>query len=330
MKKKISLLMAIILLSIGFLFTGCEKSNLTKVRLCEVTHSVFYAPQYIAINNGYFKEEGLDVELTNGQGSDKVMTALLAGQSDIGLAGAETAIYVYNEGKEDFAQVLAQLTRKDGSVLLSREKEENFTWDQLRGATIIGGRKGGAPYMTLEYVLRKNGLEPGVDVYLDDSIQFSLMAGAFTGGKGNYVTCFEPTASLMEQEGKGYIVSAVGDQTEEIPYTTYLAKKSYISENEDTVKAFVRAVYRGQKWLAENTPEAIAAALLPSFPDTEEGTLVTVIKRYREIGVWNLTPITGEAGFDLLQEVMTQAGELKQKVPYDQIVNNTYAEESMK
>ena len=201
---------------------------LQKVRLNEVTRSVFYAPQYVAIANGYMKEEGIDVEITTGQGADAVMTSVLSGQSDIGFAGPEAAIYIYNEGKEDYCEVFAQVTQRDGAFLIARDKTDNFKWSDLKGKTIIPGRKGGVPYMTFEYVLKQNGLKPGEDVILDDSIKFDLLAGAFSAGTADYVTLFEPTATMTAQAGKGYIVASIGKESGDIPYTAYFAKKSYI------------------------------------------------------------------------------------------------------
>lgn len=235
-----------------------EESQLRRIQLNEVTRSVFYAPQYLAIANGYFEEENIELEITTGQGADKVMTAILAGQSDIGLCGPEAAIYVYNEGKEDYVEVFAQLTKRDGSFLVSKNATDNFSWSDLIGKTVIPGRKGGVPYMTLEYVLKQNGINPQTDLTLDDSIKFDLMAGAFTGGSAEYVTLFEPTASMTQDAGKGYIVASVGEAAGEIPYTAYCAKKSYIRENEDVIEGFTRAIYKGQQWVKEHTARDIA------------------------------------------------------------------------
>ena len=225
-----------------------ETSDLVEIKLNEVTRSVFYAPQYVAISKGFFNDEGLKLDITTGQGADKVMTAILAGQSDIGLCGPEAAIYVYNEGKEDYIEVFAQLTQKDGSFLVSKEATNNFSWQDLKGKTIIPGRKGGVPYMTLEYVLKKNGLNPQTDLVLDDSIKFDLMAGAFTGGTAEYVTLFEPTASMTQSAGKGYIVASVGEAAGEVPYTAYCAKKSYITNNKEIIEKFTKAIYKGEQW----------------------------------------------------------------------------------
>ena len=307
-----------------------EEVKLTKVNVNEVTRSVFYAPQYVAIAKGFMKEEGIEVELTTGQGADKVMTAVLAGQSDIGFAGPEAAIYVYNEGKEDYAQVFAQVTKKDGAFLVSREKTDKFDWQQLKGKTIIPGRKGGVPYMTFEYVLKQNGLTPGVDVILDDSIKFDLMAGAFTGGTADYVTLFEPTATMTEEAGKGYVVASVGENAGEIPYTAYFAKKSYIEKNESLIQKFTNAIYKGQKWVETHTMKEVAEVIKDFFPDTDVELLAKVLQSYKDIDAWKTEPSMKEESYNLLQTVMETAGELSNKAPFNKVINNTYAEKAMK
>lgn len=307
-----------------------ETTKIDKIKLNEVTRSVFYAPQYVAIANGYMEEEGIEIEMTTGQGADKVMTAVLAGQSDIGFAGPEASIYVYNEGKEDYCQVFAQLTQKDGSFLVSKENTDNFSWQDLKGKTIIPGRKGGVPYMTFEYVLKKNGLDPQKDLVLDDSIKFDLMAGAFSGGTADYVTLFEPTATMTEQAGKGYVVASVGEASGEIPYTAYFAKKSYIEENSDLIQRFTNAIYKGQKWVETHTMKEVAEAIKDFFPDTDVELLATVLQSYKDIDAWKTTPVMKEESFNLLQDVMEEAGELETRAPFDKIVNNTYAEKAVK
>ncbi|MEG2038142.1 MAG: ABC transporter substrate-binding protein [Oscillospiraceae bacterium] len=305
-----------------------EKPN-DLVTVCEVTHSIFYAPQYAAINLGFFSDAGIDVELSNGQGADKVMAAVLSGNIDIGFAGPEASIYVYNQGKEDYTQTFAQLTQRDGSFVVGRTEDPEFTWDKLAGKHILPGRKGGVPYMALEYAMRKNGVDPKTQATMDDSIQFALMAGAFTGGTGDYVTLFEPTASMLENEGKGYIVASVGEEAGEIPYTAYFASKSYIEQNPDIIQRFTGAVYKGQQWVQNHTAEEIATVIAPSFPDTDIKLMTTVVQRYKDIDVWNDTPVMKEKSFALLQEVMTQAGELTENAPYDKIVNNYFAEKTI-
>ena len=301
----------------------------TKVKLNEVTRSVFYAPQYVAIANGYFEEVGIEIDLATGQGADQVMTAVISGQSDIGFAGPEASIYVYNEGKEDYTQVFAQLTKRDGSFLVSRDENTDFKWSDLKGKTIIPGRKGGVPYMTFEYVLKQNGLNPQTDLVLDDSIKFDLMAGAFSAGNADYVTLFEPTATQVQNAGKGYIVASVGAATGEIPYTAYFAKKSYIEENSELIQNFVNAVYKGQKWVETHTSAEVAKAIQGFFPDTDLEILESAMKKYKDIDAWNTTPYMTEDAFERLQTVMTEAGELEKKAPYDKVVNNEYANKAI-
>lgn len=336
MKKKGIIIVIIIILAILFSVAGVMMNQKNKgeqkletIKVNEVTRSVFYAPQYVAINNGYFKENGMDIELTTGQGADAVMTAVLANQCEIGFAGPEASIYVYNEGKEDYCQVFAQMTQKDGSFLVARDKTENFSWQDLKGKLVIPGRKGGVPYMTLEYVLKKNGIDPQKDTTLDDSIKFDLMAGAFASGNSDYVTLFEPTASMTEKQQKGYIVASVGEAAGEIPYTAYFAKKSYMENNQETIQKFTNSVYQGQQWVKEHTSKEIAEAIQSFFPDTDIEMLAAAIQSYQDIDAWSDTPVLKEEAFNRLQEVMTMAGELQEKVPYDKIVNNEYAEKAI-
>ena len=328
MIKRIVILVLCVLM--GLMVLGCQEKAPEKIVLNEVTHSVFYAPLYAAISLGYFKDEGLEVELVNGGGADKSMTALLTGQADIGLMGPEAAIYVFNEGREDSALVVGQLTKRDGSFLMGREPNDDFQWSELQGKTVIGGRKGGVPEMTLEYVLRKNGLEPGVDVTVDTSIQFNLMGGAFEGGTGDYVTLFEPTASLFEQEGKGYIMAAVGQESGEVPYTAFMATKSYIKSNPEVVKSFLKAVYRGQQWVQKASDKELAKAIVEFFPDTSVETLMLVAKSYRSIDAWMDTPVMKQEAFDRLQDIIIQAGVLTEKVDFASVVDNSFAEQVVK
>ena len=321
---------AVALLMVTVLLLGCvgcrQEGGLDRVRVCEVTHSIFYAPQYAAIALGFFEEEGIEIELSNGQGADAVMAAVLSGNMDVGFAGPEASIYVYNEGKEDYTQVFAQITRRDGSFLIAREPADEFSWSDLRGKTVLPGRKGGVPYMTLEYVLRQNGLDPATDLTLDNSVQFSMMTAAFTGGTGDYVTAFEPTASMLQQEGKGYIVASVGEASGDIPYTAYFAKKSYIEDNADLVQRFTNAVYKGQQWVATHTDAEVAQAVAEFFPDTTLALLTASVASYRAIDAWNTDPVMSEESFDRLQTVMSEAGELTKTADFAAVVNNTFAE----
>ena len=306
---------------------GCGQSDgTTRVRVCEVTHSIFYAPQYVAIEKGFFRDEGLDIELSNGQGADAVMAAVLSDNIDIGFAGPEAAIYVYNEGQEDYPQVFGQVTRRDGSFLLAREADADFSWSKLKGKTVLPGRKGGVPYMTFEHVLRENGLDPATDLVMDNSVQYAMMTAAFTGGTGDYVTAFEPTASLMQEQKQGFIVASVGEASGDIPYTAYFAKGSYLTDHADVITRFTRALYRGQQWVASHTAAEIAEAVAASFPDTTADLLTKAVDSYRRIGAWNETPVMTAESFDRLQLVMTEAGELSEKADFDRVVNNSFAE----
>ncbi len=310
--------------------SGENEIELKKITVSEVTHSVFYAPQYVAMQLGFFKDEGLEVELINSAGADKVMTAVLSNDVQIGFAGPEASIYIYNEGSSDYAQVFAQVTKRDGSFLVSRTSGENFSWENLKNKHILPGRKGGVPYMTLQYVLKNHGINTDTDLNFDNSISFDAMTGAFVAGTGDYVTVFEPTATTLENEGKGYIVASVGEATEEIPYTAYFAKKSYIENNPETIQKFVNAIYKGQKWVKEHTAEEIAQTIVSSFPDTDLEILTKVIQRYKEIDAWSETPIMAEEAFNRLQTVMTEAGELEKTAPFNEIVNNNFATQSLK
>ncbi len=334
MKKYLIIILAIVIVAVGIasyiiLKQDTETVGLQKISVNEVTRSVFYAPQYVAISQGFFAEEGLEIELTTGQGADKVMTAVLANQSDIGFAGPEASIYVYNEGKEDYTQVFAQMTQKDGSFLVSKEPTNNFSWQDLKGKTVIPGRKGGVPYMTFEYVLKKNGIDPQKDLVLDDSIKFDLMAGAFAGGNAEYVTLFEPTASATEKAGKGYIVASVGEASGEIPYTAYFAKKSYIEKNANVIQGFTNAIYKGEQWVKNHTAKEIADAIVTFFPDTDLTMLETAVQSYIDIDAWKDTPVLKQESFNLLQEVMKEAGELEKEADYTKVVNNSFAEKAI-
>jgi NitT/TauT family transport system substrate-binding protein len=327
MKKIISLLCALTLL---LLVCSCgsdtQQSKVTTVRVNEVAHSVFYAPQYVAMKKGFFQEEGIAIELTNGGGADKVMTAVLTDQADIGLAGPEACIYVYNQGKGDYPKVFAQLTKRDGSFLVGRTNAP-FSWSDLRGKTIIGGRAGGVPEMTLEYVMRHNGVEPHVDAVVDTSVQFNMMAGAFTGGNGDYVALFEPTATEVEQSGHGYILASIGQESGEIPYTAYFASQTYMKDHSDVIQRFTNAIAKGQKWVQEHSPQEIAEAIADQFPDTDVAVLATVAQRYRDIDAWNTTPVMEQESLERLETVMEQAGELKRSdwVVFEELVDNSYA-----
>lgn len=328
MKRLVALLLLTAIVCLAF--AGCAKEQeIRKVSLNEVTRSVFYAPQYVAVANGYFAEEGLEVEITTGGGSDKTMTALLSGQADIGLMGPETGVYVYNEGKEDHPVIVGQLTKRDGSFLVGRTEEPDFKWESLKGKTIIGGRKGGMPIMALLYVLKEHGLTPGTDVTVIDNIQFNLMGGAFEGGTGDYVTLFEPVASTFTLAGKGYIVASVGEASGEVPYTTYMVSKQTLKDDPAFVESFLRAIYKAQKWVMTATDEEVAKAIAPFFPDSSLEVLASVAHNYRTTDSWKDVPTMEEKDFERMLTIIDSAGELKAKVPFAELVDNSLAEKAM-
>lgn len=332
MKKNIKLFSLVLVLTIfiSFSLTGCKKNNLKTIKLIEVTHSLFYTPQYVAITQGFFEEEGLEIELINGKGADKCMTALLSGEADIGFMGPEASVYVYNQGKSNYAINFAQLTQKDGSFLVGREKERNFKFENLKGKTIIGGRKGGMPEMTLEYVLKKHGLEPGTDVNVRTDIQFDVMAGAFTGGEADYVALFEPVAATLEKEDKGYVVASIGEEAGYLPYTCYSATKDYIDKNEETIQKFTNAIYKSMLWVQSHSVEEIAKAVKPQFPDTDDEVLIALITRYKEQDTWKPDLILTEEGLNHMMDIMEIAGELEERADYNEIVMTKFAEKAMK
>ena len=334
MFKKLVALTSSLALS-ALCLTGCgsdtkEEKNLDKVTIAEVTHSVFYAPQYAAITKGFFEEEGIDIDLINTQGADKTMAALISGEAQIGLMGPEASIYVYNQGNDDYAINFAQLTKRDGSFIMAREKMPNFSYKDLKGKDILGGRKGGVPLMTLEYVLKQNGLTIGEDtnkgqVNVRTDVQFGVMAGAFAGGEADFTTAFEPTATQMEKEGTGYIVASVGQDSGEIPYTAYSTTKSYMAKNDDLIQRFTNALYKGQQWVQSASSEEIAKAMQPFFEDDSLDDLISVVDRYKSIDAWSSDPLLNEESLNNLMAVMEEAGELDKEPPYNTIVNTEFA-----
>lgn len=325
MKKRL-IITGVILLLIGVITaltmtfsTPKEDDNLTTINLAEVSHTIFYAPQYAAIQNGYFEEEGMEINLILTPGADKVAAALLSKDADIGLSGSEATIYVYNGGEQDYLKTFAQLTQKDGSFLVSRTPIENFTLEDLRGKTVIGGRRGGMPEMTFEYVLRQNGMDPKTDLTIDTSVEFAAMGGAFIGGDDDFVTLFEPTALEVEQQGYGYVVASIGELGGVVPYTSYSARISFIEENPDLIAGFNRAVQKGLDYVHSHSDEEVAETILSFFPDTSLNDLTEVVERYREINAWPTTTSFTEESFNHLQDIMIDAGELEEKVPYSEL-----------
>lgn len=328
MKKFLSVLLVFCILTA--IFTGCQSSEkMNKITVSEVTHSIFYAPMYVALNKGYFEEENIEIEIVNAGGADKVMTSLLTKAADIGFAGPEAVIYVYAQGKEDYPKVFAQLTQCDGSFLIGRDKVDDFKWEDLKGSTILPGRKGGIPYMTLLYCLNKNGLEVGKDVFFDDSISFNAMTGAFVSGTGDYVTAFEPGATAIELENKGFILASVGEEGGKVPYTTYFANSDYLEENKELVQKFTDAIYRGQKFVENSSAKEIAEVIAPSFADTDIKVIETVVQRYKDIGAYSKDGVMSEEEFKRLCNILENAKELSSNVNFEDIIDNSFAQKSI-
>lgn len=291
-----------------------------KITLAEVTHSIFYAPQYVAIEQGYFEEVGIDIELILTSGADKVTAAVLSKDADIGFCGSEGTIYVYNGGEKDYLKTFAQLTQKDGSFLVSREEIKDFKLEDLEGKTVLGGRAGGMPEMTLEYALKQNGIDPKKDVEIDTSVDFAAMGGAFIGGQGDFVTLFEPNALEIEKEGYGYVVASIGELGGVVPYTSYSARISFLEENKELINNFTKAIQKGIDYVHNHTDEEVAKAIIDQFPDTSLEDIAKVVKRYRDIDAWPKTTDFSEDSFNHLQDIMIDNGAIDKKVPYDKLM----------
>lgn len=322
MKKIFLFVLLIIILGSGFFFIDRKEknNNFKKIKVAEVAHSVFYAPQYAALAKGYFKDLGLDVEFILTPGADNVTAAVLSGDVDIGFSGSEATIYVYNGGEKDYLKTFAQLTQKDGSFIVSRKKIENFSLNDLKNKTIIGGRKGGMPEMTLEWVLKQNNIDPRKDLNIDTSVAFAAMAGSFIGGNGDYVSLFEPQATAVEKQGFGYIVESLGNLGGVIPYTAYNARISYLENNKEVIEKFTKAIQKGLDYVHENDSKEIAEVILPFFPDTSLNDLIVVLDRYKENDTWPKETTFTKESFDHLQDIMISANELKEKVNYDDLI----------
>ncbi|MCP1125678.1 ABC transporter substrate-binding protein [Bacillus sp. 3103sda1] len=318
----------------AFTFVACNKkeesTKVEKVRVGEVTHSLFYAPLYVAMEKGFFKDEGLDIDLQTTAGGDKTMTALLSNGIDIALVGSETSIYVYAQGAKDPVINFAQLTQTDGTFLVSRKKLESFNWSDVKGTTFLGQRKGGMPQMVGEYVLKKHGIDPHKDTNLIQNIEFANIANAFASGTGDFVQLFEPTASIFEKEGKGYIVASFGVESGTVPYTTFMAKESFLKKDKATAEKFTRAIYKAQQWVDTHSPEEIAKAVEPRFKDTSKDIMVKVIDRYKTQHSYATNPLLDEAEWKQLQSIMKEAGELPKEVQHKDLVNTSIAESVIK
>jgi len=329
MKRKSSLLLIAVMLCM--MLTACgKKDGTTKIQLTEVAHSIFYAPMYVALEEGYFEAEGLEVELVNGLGADKTMTAVLSGEAEIGFMGSEASVYVYNEGAEDYVVNFAQLTQRAGNFLVSRENEPDFTMTDLKGKTVLGGRKGGMPQMVFEYILKKYGMDPATDLTIIQNIDFGMTAQAFAGGSGDYTVEFEPSATALEKDGEGFVVSSLGVESGYVPYTAFSAKKSYIEKNPEVIQGFVNAIQKGMDYVNSHTPEEIAEVIQPQFAETDRETLVTIITRYYDQSSWKEDLVFEESSYTLLLDILESAGELDKRPPYEDLVDNAYAKEAVK
>lgn len=332
MKKKISVIFAAVL-GIIVVLTGCGKEKETEAQLIpvtlnEVAHSVFYAPQYVAIEEGYFINEGIKLELVTGFGADKVMAAVLSGDADIGFMGSEASIYAYLQGAQDPVVNFAQLTQRAGNFLVAREEMPEFKWSDLKGADVLGGRKGGMPEMVFEYILKKNGMNPDKDLNIDRSIDFGSTAAAFLGGQGDFSVEFEPSATTLEQQDAGYVVASCGVDSGYVPYTAYSAKSSFMQENPKIVQGFANALQKGMNYVNSHTPEEIAQIIKPQFPENDLETIETIVKRYQEQDTWKENLIFEKKSFELLEAILEDAGELEKRVPYDKLVNTEFAKKA--
>ena len=329
MKKRILALVLITVLTVTSLL-ACSKDEpkepeMTKVVLSEVAHSIFYAPMYVAIEEGYFAEEGIDLELVTAFGADKVMTAVLSGEADIGFMGSESSIYTYNEGAKDFVVNFAQLTQRAGNFLVAREEITDFKWEDLKGTNVLGGRKGGMPQMVFEYILKQNNIDPATDLEINQSIDFGSTAAAFSEGQGDYTVEFEPHATSLEEAGKGYVVASLGEDSGYVPYTAFSAKGSYIKEHPEIIQSFTNALQKGMDYVQAHSPEEIAEIIAPQFAETDVKTITTIVKRYYDQDTWKSDLVFEKESFELLQDILDMAGELSKRAPYEDLVNTEYA-----
>ena len=332
-KKWISLATAVVLavtaLPLGVFAAKKDEAKLAKVTLNEVAHSIFYAPQYVAIEEGYFKDEGLDMTLITGFGADKTMTAVISGEADIGFMGAEASAYAYQEGATDPVINFAQLTQRAGNFLVAREEMPDFKWEDLKDKKVLGGRKGGMPEMVFEYILRKNGLDPQKDLTIDQSIDFGSTAAAFTGDtSADFTVEFEPSATALEKEGAGYVVASLGVDSGYVPYTSYSAKTSYMEKNPEIIQKFTNALQKGMEYVQSHTPEEIAEVIAPQFAETDLDTVTAIVKRYYDQDTWKSNLIFEKESFELLEDILEDSGELSERVSYEDLVTTKYAQEA--
>lgn len=335
MKHKLTyvFLLFCMLLTIVVGLIGCgdsSKENLTTVKLNEVAHSIFYAPLYVAIEEGYFEEEGIDLELVTGFGADKTMTALLSGEADIGFMGPETTVYTANEGANDKVVNFAQLTQRAGNFVVAREDMPDFSWNDLKGKTVLGGRAGGMPEMVFEYVLKENGIDPSTDLTIDQSIDFGSTAAAFSGGSGDFSVEFEPGATNLEKEGAGFVVASVGVDSGYVPYTAFSAKESYIQKHPELIQSFANALQKGMDYVNQHSSEDIADVISPQFKDTDKNTISTIVERYKSQDTWKNNLVFSEESYNLLLDILEEAGVITDRPAYKELVTTTYAEKAAK
>ncbi len=343
-KRNKSVLLALLCVTtLLFSFIGCQSKDtatsnesannstkLKKVTLNEVAHSIFYAPQYIAIELGYFEEEGIDLELVTGFGADKVMNSLISGDADIGFMGSESSIYVYAEDSDDYAVNFAQLTQRAGNFLVSRTPMENFQWSDLKGKELLGGRAGGMPQMLLEYILKKNNIDPVKDLTITQNIDFGSTAAAFSSGVGDFTAEFEPSASALEAEGTGYVVASLGVDSGYVPYTAYCAKQSYLKENPEIIQSFTNAIQKGLDYVNSHTSEEIAKVIAPQFTESDEATITKIVERYKAQDTWKEDTVFEKDSFELLKDILKSSGQLSKDVPYEDLVDTTFSEKATK
>lgn len=330
MKKVFSIFAACVLvLFTGLSFVGCKKQNEAGViRINEVTHSVFYAPLYVAINLGFMEDEGVKIELTNGGGSDVSMAALLSGSADIALMGPETVVYVEANGSNNHPIVFGQLTKKDGCFLISKQQYTDFDYKRdMANKTAIIGRDGGMPAMTFEWICNSVGLINGTNITLDTATAFNMMVPVFENTSAEFCTMFEPTASEFVEANKGYYVDSVGEHSGEIPYTCFMAYPDFISKNTELISGFLRAIKRAYNYIVSSSSMDVAKALAPSFDTTKLESLAKAVEKYIEIDVWSSSPAMSKDSFNRLLTVLKNSKKLAsdKNVEFSKIVNNSYA-----
>lgn len=327
LKRYLFICTGFLLTVLSFGITGCKQDDgsMTKIHLGEVTHSAFYSPLYVAIEKEYFKDRGIDIELSMISGANNVTAAVLSGDVEVGFCGPEATIYVYNGGEKDYVKTFAGLTKRDGQFIVSRKEIKNFSWNDLIGKKVLAGRTAGMPELNFENALKKAKIEK-TEVDIDTSIDFASLTSAFIGGEGDFVNLFEPNATKLVNMGYGYVVASIGEKSGEMPYTAFNAKKSFIENNRELLVKFTEAIAEGLDFVHKNDAKTIAEAIIGQFPDTSKDDLIAIVDRYKEADSWLETPEIDEGLFENLEDIMIDAGELKKYVPFDDLVENLYAD----